>query len=46
MCHPGTPDETLASRDPVTTARAEEFQYLSGPGYLADRAEQLARYKA
>lgn len=46
MCHPGTPDETLASRDPVTMARAEEFQYLSGPGYLADRAEQLARYKA
>jgi predicted glycoside hydrolase/deacetylase ChbG (UPF0249 family) len=45
MCHPGTPDETLVSRDPVATARAEEFQYLSGPGYLADRAEQLARHK-
>ena len=45
MCHPGIPDETLAMRDSVTTARAEEFQYLSGPGYLADRAERLAKHK-
>jgi len=42
MCHPGIPDETLAARDPVTTPRAEEFAYLSGPDYLADRAERAA----
>jgi predicted glycoside hydrolase/deacetylase ChbG (UPF0249 family) len=43
MCHPGIPDDTLAARDSVTTARAEEFAYLSGPDYLADRAERTAK---
>jgi len=41
MCHPGLADATLAARDPVTTPRAEEFAYLSGPDYLADRAELM-----
>jgi hypothetical protein len=26
------------ARDPVTSARADEFAYLSGPDYPADRA--------
>jgi predicted glycoside hydrolase/deacetylase ChbG (UPF0249 family) len=43
MCHPGIPDDTLAARDCVTTTRAGEFAYLSGPGYLADRAEYAAK---
>ena len=43
MCHPGIPDETLAARDCVTSTRAGEFAYLSGPGYLADRAEYAAK---
>jgi predicted glycoside hydrolase/deacetylase ChbG (UPF0249 family) len=41
MCHAGLPDETLAARDPVTAPRAEEFAYLSGPDYLADRAQRM-----
>jgi predicted glycoside hydrolase/deacetylase ChbG (UPF0249 family) len=45
MCHPGLPDATLAARDPVTTPRAEEFAYLSGLDYLADRAEWAARFR-
>jgi predicted glycoside hydrolase/deacetylase ChbG (UPF0249 family) len=46
MCHPGEPDATLMARDPVTSARADEFAYLSGPDYPADRAAWAAMHVA
>jgi predicted glycoside hydrolase/deacetylase ChbG (UPF0249 family) len=38
VCHPGHSDATLASRDPVTTARDAELQYLASAEFAADLA--------
>ncbi|MFZ5792690.1 MAG: ChbG/HpnK family deacetylase [Pseudomonadota bacterium] len=38
MCHPGEPDDALASRDPVVGPRAEELAYLAGPAFAEDVA--------
>jgi predicted glycoside hydrolase/deacetylase ChbG (UPF0249 family) len=38
MCHPGHVDELLASRDAVLNPRADEWNYLSGPEFVADMA--------
>lgn len=46
MCHPGEPDDVLATRDPVLTARAAELDYLAGDGFarlLEERRTVLAR---
>lgn len=47
MCHPGIVDADLAAADPVTTAREEEYRYLSSaefPADLADAGVSLARF--
>jgi chitin disaccharide deacetylase len=38
MCHPGLVDEALASRDPVTTSREDEYRYLLSDTFPADLA--------
>lgn len=46
MCHPGEPDDLLASRDPVCAARAAELGFLAGDRFarlLAKRRFALAR---
>ena len=39
VCHPGWPDATLASRDPVTTPREAELRYLSSAEFADDLAQ-------
>ncbi len=38
MCHPGLVDEALARRDPVTTAREDEYAYFLSDDFPADLA--------
>jgi hypothetical protein len=47
MCHPGTPDATLAAADPLVGPRADELAYLGSDAFAADLARAgvtLARY--
>ena len=48
MCHPGLVDAALASRDPVTESRVDEYRYLLSDEFPADLATanlRLARLK-
>ena len=46
MCHPGEPDDILATRDPILAARAAELSFLGGARFaelLEQRNMVLAR---